>query len=164
MRGWWGGASDPGRPYLLVVGDGEERAALEALAAERGLGDVRFCGFRNQSELPAFFDLASVFVLPSEHEPWGLIVNEVMSAGRAVIVSDDVGCQVDLVRDGVEGCVFRVGDVDGLRRALERVLESAGTAEEMGQRAKERIGSWNFDADVRGLRMAIEAVSRGLRA
>ncbi len=56
-------------PYLAIVGDGETRAELEAAA--RGLEGVRFCGFRNQSELPRFFDLATVFVLPSRHEPWG---------------------------------------------------------------------------------------------
>ena len=93
--------SEP-HPYLVIVGDGEERAALERQAAESGLEGVRFCGFRNQSELPRFFDLATVFVLPSRHEPWGLIVNEVMNAGRAVIVSDEVGCQPDLI-DGRSG-------------------------------------------------------------
>jgi len=151
-------------PYLLIVGDGEERGRLETQVKERALDSVRFCGFRNQSELPSFFDLASVFVLPSEHEPWGLIVNEVMNAGRAVIVSDDVGCQPDLITDGVEGCVFPVGDIDGLRRALGRVLASPETVLEMGRRAKERIASWDFEADVRGLRSAIATVTRGLQA
>ncbi len=151
-------------PYLVIVGDGEERARLEAQVRERGLADVRFCGFRNQSELPAFFDLASVFVLPSEHEPWGLIVNEVMNAGRAVIVSDDVGCQPDLITDGVEGCVFPVGDVSGLAGALERVLGEPETAAEMGRRAKQRIAGWSFEADVQGLRRALAAVTGALRA
>ena len=127
-------------PYLVIVGDGEERAALERLARANGLTDVRFCGFRNQSELPRFFDLATVFVLPARHEPWGLIVNEVMNAGRAVIVSDDVGAQPDLVTDGVEGCVFPVGDVNALADALERVLADPPTAEAMGRRAlKNRV-------------------------
>ena len=45
------------RPYLVIVGDGEARAELERSA--EGLEDVRFCGFRNQSELPRFFDLAT---------------------------------------------------------------------------------------------------------
>ena len=71
--------ADP-HPYLVIVGDGEERAALERQAAATGFGSIRFCGFRNQSELPRYFDLASVFVLPSRHEPWVLIVNEVMNA------------------------------------------------------------------------------------
>lgn len=151
-------------PYLLIVGDGEERARLEQMVREKGLAGVRFCGFRNQSELPRFFDVADVFVLPSEHEPWGLIVNEVMSAGRAVIVSDDVGCQPDLVTDGVEGCVFTVGDVNGLTHALGRVLDDPATAREMGRRAAERVAGWDFEADIRGLRTAIAGVTRGLRA
>ena len=150
-------------PYLLIVGDGEERPRLEQQVREKALQDVRFCGFRNQSELPRFFDLASVFVLPSEHEPWGLIVNEVMNAGRAVIVSDNVGCQPDLVTDGVEGCVFPARDVSALTRALRRVLASPETTQEMGRNAGSRIASWNFESDLRGLRSAIAATTKLLR-
>ncbi len=147
-------------PYLVIIGDGEERAELERRAAERELSGVRFCGFRNQSELPRFFDLATVFVLPSQHEPWGLIVNEVMNAGRAVIVSDDVGCQPDLIRDGVEGCVFPVGDVGALTAALRRVLATPETAVEMGRNGLRRIQSWGFEKDICGLRQALSAVTR----
>src|SRR6185312_11335555 len=134
----------------------EEREALERRAREAGRsGDIRFLGFRNQSDLPRFFDLASVFVLPSQHEPWGLIVNEVMNAGRAVIVSTDVGCQPDLITDGVEGCIFPVGDIDALTGALRRVLASPETAAAMGHRALEKIQRWGFEEDVRGLRQAL---------
>jgi glycosyltransferase involved in cell wall biosynthesis len=151
-------------PYLVIVGDGEERAALERQAAETRLEGVRFCGFRNQSELPRFFDLATVFVLPSRHEPWGLIVNEVMNAGRAVVVSDEVGCQPDLVEDGVEGCVFPAGDVAALTDALRRVLATPETAVVMGQRALAKIETWDFEEDVRGLRRAIAEVTRKITA
>jgi glycosyltransferase involved in cell wall biosynthesis len=142
-------------PYLLIVGDGEERAALEKRAAESGFSGIRFCGFRNQSELPRFFDIATVFVLPSRHEPWGLIVNEVMNAGRAVIVSDDVGCQPDLITDGIEGCVFPVGNVEALTAALRRVLATPETAAQMGQRGLEHIRTWSFEQDIQSLRRAI---------
>jgi glycosyltransferase involved in cell wall biosynthesis len=152
------------RPYLVIVGDGEERAALEKQVAESGLDGVRFCGFRNQSELPRFFDLATVFVLPSRHEPWGLIVNEVMNAGRAVIVSDDVGCQPDLIEDGVEGCVFPAGDVAALTESLRRVLVTPETAAAMGERGLAKIRTWNFEEDVRGLRLAIAQVTRKITA
>jgi glycosyltransferase involved in cell wall biosynthesis len=150
-------------PYLVIVGDGEERAALEKEAEESGLTGVRFCGFRNQSELPRFFDLSSVFVLPSRHEPWGLIVNEVMNAGRAVIISDDVGCQSDLITDGEEGCVFPVGDVNALAEALRRVLSTAETTEQMGYRALNRIKTWSFEEDVLALRQAIAQVTHKLK-
>ena len=151
-------------PYLVIVGDGEERAELERQAAKNGAEGIRFCGFRNQSELPRFFDLTTVFVLPSQDEPWGLIVNEVMNAGRAVIVSGDVGCQPDLVEDGVEGCVFRAGDVAGLTEALRRVLATPETAAAMGQRGLKKIRTWDFEADVRGLREAIAHVTRKITA
>jgi len=151
-------ASEP-HPYLLIVGDGEERAALEARAAESGVAGIRFCGFRNQSELPRFFDLATVFVLPSRHEPWGLIVNEVMNAGRSVILSDDVGCHPDLLTDGVEGHLFPVGDVPALAAALRNILEVPGAAERMGAAALSRIQRWDFEADLRGLREAISVLT-----
>jgi glycosyltransferase involved in cell wall biosynthesis len=149
--------------YLVIVGDGEERAALERQAVATGLGSIRFCGFRNQSEMPRFFDLATVFVLPSRHEPWGLIVNEVMNAARPAIVTDDVGCAPDLIDDGVNGCIVPVGDVDALTQELERVLQP-GVAEAMGQRAFERIQSWSFEEDVQGLRQALAHVAPGFVA
>ena len=142
-------------PYLLIVGDGEQRLALEEQARSNGLADIRFCGFRNQSELPRFFDIASVFVLPARHEPWGLVVNEAMNAARAVVVSDDVGCHPDLITNGVEGFVFPVGDVNALAEALLGVLATPETAMKMGRNALERIRTWSFEEDVLALREAI---------
>jgi glycosyltransferase involved in cell wall biosynthesis len=113
--------------------------------------------------MPRFFDLATVFVLPSRHEPWGLIVNEVMNAARPAIVTGDVGCAPDLIDDGGNGCIVPVGDVDALAGALKRVLEP-GVAEAMGQRAFERIQSWSFEQDVQGLRQALEHVAPGFVA
>lgn len=147
-------------PYLVIVGDGEQRSSLEARTRELNLEGVRFAGFRNQSELPRFFQLADVFVLPSRHEPWGLIVNEAMASGCPVIVSSDVGCYPDLVSDGIEGCIFPVGDVPALANALRRVFASRGSAAQMGAHARERIQNWSYEEDVRGLRKALAATTR----
>jgi glycosyltransferase involved in cell wall biosynthesis len=141
------------RPYLLIVGDGEERQKLEAQAA--GDPGIRFLGFRNQSELPRYLDLCDVFVLPSRHEPWGLVVNEAMNAGRPVVVSDDVGCQQDLVRDGETGAVFPAGDVAALTAAIQRVLSTPETVATMGARGRELIGHYSFEQDLAGLRRAL---------
>jgi glycosyltransferase involved in cell wall biosynthesis len=152
-------------PYLVIVGDGESRAALEALTASLGLTDhVRFAGFRNQSELPGFFALADVFVLPSRHEPWGLIVNEAMACGCPVIVSSDVGCHADLVQDGVEGCIYPVGDVSALTAALQRIFATPTIAQQMGIAARARIASWSFEEDIAGLRAALAHTTGKLRA
>jgi glycosyltransferase involved in cell wall biosynthesis len=152
------------RPYLVIVGDGEQRAELERQAAATGFDSIRFCGFRNQSELPRFFDLCNVFVLPSRHEPWGLIVNEVMAAARPCIVSDDVGAAADLIEDGVNGCVYPVGSVDGLEHALRRVLDQDGKARAMGVRAFKKISMWGFDENIHAIRHALAYVSPGFEA
>ena len=123
-----------------------------------------FADFAISLELPRFFDLSTVFVLPARHEPWGLIVNEVMNAGRAVIVSDDVGCQPDLITDGVEGYVYPVGDVGALIEALRRTLHSPEATAEMGRRALEKIRTWSFEEDVHALRSAIAQVTRKITA
>jgi glycosyltransferase involved in cell wall biosynthesis len=151
-------------PYLVIVGDGEERVRLESLTRQLHLNNVRFAGFQNQSELPAFFHLADVFVLPSRHEPWGLIVNEAMASGCAVIVSDDVGSHADLVTDGVEGCVFPVGNVAALEQSLQRVFATPRTAATMGKAARQRIATWSFEEDIRGLRAALEHTTGKLKA
>lgn len=150
--------SGSGQAYLLLAGDGELRASLEALATEKGLGDVKFLGFRNQTELPPLYDLCDVFVLPSSQEPWGLVVNEVMAAGRAVIVSDQVGCARDLVKHGVNGMIFRVGDVDALADALGAVIGDPDRCARMGLESKKIMAGWSFGEDVAGLRQALHAV------
>jgi glycosyltransferase involved in cell wall biosynthesis len=148
-------------PFLLIVGDGEERAALEALTASLGLTPhVRFPGFRNQSELPAFFALSSVFVLPSRHEPWGLITNEAMATGCPVILSADVGAAADLVTDGIEGALFPVGDIPALTAAIARVLATPETPARMGQAARRHIATWTFEQDLTGLRAALAHTTR----
>lgn len=146
-------------PYLLIVGDGEERGRIEARARQSGAGGIHLLGFRNQSELPRYYDLCDVFVLPSIHEPWGLVVNEVMNAGRAVIVSDQVGCQPDLVCDGENGCVFPAQNIPALTDALERTLRDPAVWRRMGARSLERIQAFSFEADVRGLMQAFTAAA-----
>jgi glycosyltransferase involved in cell wall biosynthesis len=145
-------------PYLIIAGDGEERARLEAFCRDAALTDVRFVGFQNQSVLPAYFQLADVFVLPSRHEPWGLIVNEAMAAGCACIVSTDVGCHFDLITNDDEGFVFPTGDVPALTAALARIFASPDTAAAMGQRAAAHLSTWSFEQDIAGLRAALKHV------
>lgn len=148
------GDDAPGMPYLVLVGDGERRAELERLAAASG-ESVRFAGFRNQSELPAFYDLCDVLVLPARLEPWGLVVNEAMCASRAVIVSDEVGAAQDLVRDGENGAVFPAGDVAALADALSHVLSDRERCREMGRSSREIIERWSFAEDIDGLKEAL---------
>ena len=144
-------------PYLLYAGDGTLRAGLEEEARARNLLGVKFLGFRNQTELPPLYDLCDVFVLPSTREPWGLVVNEVMAVGRPVIVSDQVGCAADLVRNGVNGAVFPAENVDELGAALEAVLANPDRTKQMGIESRNIMTHWTFNQDIAGLRCALQS-------
>jgi len=142
--------------YLLYVGEGELRSELEKRAAQLGWKSIRFVGFKNQTEIPAFYDLCDVFVMPSLSEPWGLVVNEAMNAKRPIVISDKVGCAPDLVRHGENGLIFRGGDPSSLHRALVQILSDSDRRESMGLRSLTIINSWSYEEDVYGLRQALE--------
>ena len=145
------------KPVLLFVGDGPLRAELES-RADNSNANVRFCGFRNQTELPAFYDLCDVFALPSDFEPWGLVVNEVMNAAKPVIVSDRVGSGADLVKQGVNGGIFRTGEVDALCSLLQPLLDDKNKRLRAGNESLEIINRWSFNEDLAGLRAAMKSL------
>ncbi len=151
------GVAEPA-PYLVFAGDGEERVNLERRARELKWDSVRFIGFRNQSELPALYDLCDVFVLPSEHEPWGLVVNEAMNAGKPLVVSDRVGAGPDLIEDGVSGFIYPVRDIASLADRLRRLIDSPEHRIAMGQRSLEKVARLDFAADRQGLLSALDSI------
>jgi glycosyltransferase involved in cell wall biosynthesis len=145
-------------PYLLFIGDGEQRKSLAARAETVNWHSIKFLGFKNQTELPRYYDLCDVLVLPSVFEPWGLVINEVMNAGRAVVVSDRVGCGPDLVKSGENGYIFQAGNAADLGRALSNVLQDKESCRAMGRKSLELINGWNFETDLRGLKQALATV------
>lgn len=130
---------------LLIVGTGEMEAELRAYADENRMRNVHFAGFLNQTELPKVFAASDVFVLPSENEPWGLIVNEAMCAGLPLVVSSEVGCVADLLTDGINGYKINAGDVQSLTSALRRLLNDEPTRSSMGQASLRIIRQWSYE-------------------
>ena len=119
---------EPGDSATLVfVGDGPEKSGLMRVAGNLGPAvHVRFAPFANQTEMPAYYLAADLFVLPSRghYETWGLAVNEAMHMGVPCLVSTRVGCQRDLVADGVTGWVFDPDDPEGLNSSLRDSLRA----------------------------------------
>lgn len=145
---------------LVMVGAGEMDAELRALVAEGGPATTVFPGFINQQELPRIFGACDVFVLPSEDEPWGLIVNEAMCAGLPIAISREVGCARDLLREGENGYGFAAGNVSGLTAALRPILADAGLRASMSARSREIIVGWSYQQCLEGLRERLDAIAR----
>lgn len=146
---------------LIVLGDGP----LKTQVVERGkalLGSrFLFQGFVNQSKLGQYFLAADAFVLPSNHETWGLVVNEAMQFGLPVIVSDRVGCHRDLIGDHNTGIVFKSGASGSLARALAGLAASPDAARRLGHNAQKLIQAYSTEQNAMGVR---EAVASALQA
>ncbi|MES2848592.1 MAG: glycosyltransferase family 4 protein [Bacteroidota bacterium] len=130
--------------HLVFVGDGELTTALKAAA--QGFTNIHFLPFQNQSLMPAVYRLGDIFCLPSKGpgETWGLAVNEAMASGRAIIASDKTGCAVDLVKDNINGFVFKAGDEEALREILTKMLSDKKKVLQMGDASKEIIKDWSL--------------------
>jgi glycosyltransferase involved in cell wall biosynthesis len=147
------------RAGLLIVGDGPSRAALEERARARQLKWTQFAGFRNQSELPAWYICMDVFVLPSQFETWGLVLNEAMLFQLPVIASSRVGATEDLIETGKNGYVFDVGDVARLKDALRILADSAETRSSFGWYSRAIVEKYSHDVCVRGTLEALGHVT-----
>jgi len=143
------------RLRLIVLGDGPLRDALRG-ALSSCLGErLVMPGFVNQSRLGVYYRAADAFVLPSEYETWGLVVNEAMQFGLPVVVSDRVGCAEDLVVPGRTGFVFPSGEASHLARAIFALAADPDRAREMGADAREHVKGYSVAAAARGILEAI---------
>lgn len=150
-------AAVPAPWRLVVVGDGPERAALEAFVERHALEGVTLTGFRQIEDLPAYYGRAGALVHAAVKDTWGLVVNEAMAAGLPVLVSERAGCAQDLVRDGDNGFRFDPADVESLARLLERVSAPGTDRARMGRRSHEIIAEWSLERFAESTWAAVQA-------
>ncbi len=149
---------EPERPLLLVVGSGPLTDALQAQAMRQGV-ETHFAGFRQGSALAEYYFAADALVLASSDDPWGLVVNEAMSAGLPIVASDACGAALDLVQDGINGFVFATGQAESLERALSGLLRSDRAS--MGAASQSMIASWTPLQSAQNLGSIVAIVTQG---
>ncbi len=137
--------------FLVYAGDGPLLEELKREARQLGVEDrVRFLGFVNQSQLPSVYKSADLFVLPSEYEPFGVVVNEAMLCGCAIAVSDRVGAGPDLVHPE-NGFIFPCGDVQALATLIRAAVADPAKLAQMGAASAHFIKTWSLRENVQGL-------------
>ena len=143
---------------LVIIGDGPLREALAHRVPAGLVPRVIWTGFLdNQSVVSSLYRNGHVLVLPSDVEPWALVVNEAVAAGLAVVSTDVVGAAAELVVDGVNGRLFPPGDLPRLIACLLDVTTS-GVTERMRAAAPAALADWRRRGDpVAGLRAALTA-------
>src|SRR4051794_25734766 len=150
---------------LRIVGEGPERANIEAAIAEHGLGDrVELVGPRTHDDLPAEYAAAHIVVVPSVTDATGdrdglpNVVLEAMSSGRPVVASD-VGAVASAVVDGRTGVLVPPGDAEALAGALEFLVDQPDMRERLGREARARVeADFELNSCTARLRAFLETV------
>lgn len=147
---------------LILLGEGEQKTALQQQADMLGISDkVRFLPGCNWQEVPRFLALADTLVLPSQSEPWGLVVNEAMACGLPVLVSDHCGCVDDLVQDEKNGYRFDPNQPDQLADRIGRLLRLPATdLARMGAESIRIVDTFNPDTVGKAMYDALVQLSK----
>jgi glycosyltransferase involved in cell wall biosynthesis len=158
-------ALQKGVQYLLEAWSRSEFVASELLLAGRISENmkiikrrynrddtIRFLGWRN--DMAEIYTNSDVFVLPSLHDGFGMVVTEAMANGLPVIVSENIGAK-DCVREGVDGKVVPIRDSEALAQAMRYMYNNPEERSQMGENARDQITS-NFTEDDYGDRIFSE--------
>ena len=120
---------------LVIVGDGPEKESLENLCKKKGIDEkVLFVG--NSHEVDKILCFSDLFILPSEHESFGLVALEAMVCGVPVI-SSNAGGLPEVNIHGESGYLSDVGNVDEMAKNALKILENNDTHQLFKRKAKE---------------------------
>ncbi len=143
---------------LVIAGDGPERDSLTGMVAPALRSRVHFLGFIEKPELlAAIYGTSDVLVLPSDFEPWGIVVTEAATR-LALVCSSQVGAAPDLIEDHHNGIVFEAGSQASLAGALREATDSRNI-DRMKAASPVVLGDWRGRTDpVNGLKKALRSV------
>ncbi len=126
---------------LILVGDGPEKAAI--LEQYKNLKNLNFIPAQEWYEVPKRLVLADILILASTSEAWGLVANEAMLCGMPVIVSNQSGCSLDLVKNNVNGFTFDAYDEEKLKTHMQFFVTYPDKVEPFGEASKNIIADFS---------------------
>ena len=109
-----------------------------------GLNNVHFIEFLNREDLKEYYHVADVFTLMTVGEAWGLVINEAMACGLPVITTNKCIAGNELIKQGENGYIISVGDVDGLSECVRKVFQQNAQGS-MGMSSLERIQAYTIE-------------------
>ncbi len=134
-----------GDPYASPEQMNQEMVRLQRMCRETGVGDmVVFLGKRSQDMLPYYYSAASMLVVPSHYESFGMVALEAMACGTPVVASQ-VGGLAFLVQDGVTGFVVPDDDPEILGARLTRLISDPALRQRMGEQAAETAREYAWE-------------------
>ncbi len=149
---------------LELIGGGPMEEPLKKLIADNKLGDcVHLLGVMPPDKVRGYMEASRIFLFTSDrNEGWGAVVNESMNSGCAVVASHATGVAPFLLENGVNGFIYRSGDIDDLTAKVKSLLDSQELQESVGMKAYETITTeWNAEVAARRLYEICKAITEG---
>lgn len=146
---------------LILLGDGPLRDTLMESVDPSIRPRVHFAGQVPQDDLPAYFGLGDVFVFPSRHDGWAVVINEACGAGLPIVATRSTGAARDLVTDGFNGFVVDRDDVAKLTSGMMHFIEHPEDIRRFGDRSREVGRRYSLQAGVDLLAAAIDKIMAG---
>jgi glycosyltransferase involved in cell wall biosynthesis len=146
---------------LLLVGREAELPKFMAFVRPATRAKIRYEGFCDPEHLAQYFAQADIFVLPSRHDGWGVVVNQALATGLPIITTEAVGAGLDYVEDGVNGFQVNAGDVDTLYRAMQTFVREPERTRSWGARSREKSLDLLPEAGAEKWIKVFEALSNG---
>jgi glycosyltransferase involved in cell wall biosynthesis len=145
---------------LVFAGDGISKDQLAEQAKRIHPGVTCFVGFAQREDLAGIYALAETLILPTQSDPWGLVVNEAMACGLPIVVSSVAGCSADLVEDGCNGYVVPPRDSEKLSMAIDSIVRQKELQRRMRTCSLERIRNYSPEACAEGLATVATSTTR----
>lgn len=130
---------------LVFVGDGELKNEMNNFITNNNLQNVFITGFINQQEISKYYSIADIFVLPSQSETWGLVINEAMNFSLPILASDMVGAVDDLVVENTNGYIVKMGSTIELNQSMNKLLNDNKLRGNFSINSSEIISNYSFD-------------------
>ncbi|MFH1421422.1 MAG: glycosyltransferase, partial [Planctomycetota bacterium] len=148
---------------LVFLGYGPMENLIRKESAACNISDsVYIIPFQKYEDLPRYYTFADMLVIPSDYEPWGLVINEAMACGLPVVAADAVGAAADLVHEGVNGNVVPTGNIQALAGSILKLLSDKDLLQKMGNASRDIIKKWNFKNSADSFAEACKAAKRKL--
>lgn len=142
----------------VFMGDGELKKEIQHYITENNLeGRVFLTGFINQSVISYYYAAADAYVMCSDiGETWGLSTNEAMNFGLPVLLSDQVGCNLDLLHENKNGYIFTCGNVEELAQKIDTLaLKTKRELDLMGQASLQTVQNYSYQASIDNIKQAL---------
>jgi glycosyltransferase involved in cell wall biosynthesis len=123
---------------LLLAGREADLPQFLSAVSEATRSRIHFDGFLAPDNLPELMQRADVFVLPSRHDGWGVVVNQAAAAGLPLLVSDAVGARVELVEEGLNGFIVPAGDATALGQRMKWFVKNGDCIPAFGAASRQK--------------------------